>query len=135
MENSKQEKKYLRSIKRLLPATSNTKKKIIGMVKNALSARCSESPEKDISEIIKDFGSPEDVAASYIEDMGTSEILKGFRKRKTIINIIIAGIAGVLVFTALALTIALIDVHNAAEDFKNGHFEIATVTIEEQQTD
>ena len=135
MQDSKQIRKYLHNIKRLLPATANVRNKIVDMIRNALLAKSLEAPEKDISEIIKDFGSPEEVAASYIEEMGTAEILKGFGKKNRILTIITVGVIGVFILIALALTIALIDAHNIAEKSQNAHIEITTKTIDEHQLD
>ncbi len=135
MHDSKQLKKFIHSIKRLLPASADAKEKIIDMIRDALSEKSLEAPEKDISEIIKEFGSPEDVAASYIEELGTAEILMGFRKRKNILTIITTGVVGFLILIALTLTIALIDAHNIAKKYENAHVEITTTIIDEHQLD
>jgi hypothetical protein len=50
--------------------------------------------------VVAHFGSPEDIAAAYIETMKTSEILKKLRIRK----VALSAIAIVLAFMAVTCT-------------------------------
>ncbi len=127
LKEAKEIKRYLREINRLLPATSQVRKKIKAMISENLNNRINESPNKDISKVIEEFGTPDTVAASYIEEMGTAEILKGYQKRKTIITIVTVGVTAALLTIIVGLALAVADAHKS----NNGYYHIETSVSEE----
>lgn len=127
LKEAKEIKRYLREINRMLPATCQVKKKIKAMISENLNNRINESPNKDISKVIEEFGTPDTVAASYIEEMGTAEILKGYQKRKTIITIVTVGVAAALLTIIVGLALAVADAHKS----NNGYYNIETSVSEE----
>ena len=67
---------------------------------NETSLFLQDHPEADYNAVVAHFGSPEDIAAAYIETMKTSEILKKLRIRK----VALSAIAIVLTFMAVTCT-------------------------------
>ncbi len=123
MKKSRILKKYLRKVNDSLPASHKEKQKISEMINESLEAQISENPDKDITSILTEFGSPSDVAAAYINEMGISEILAGFRVRKKIIRTVSLFFLSLLLACCIYLLILYIDIHHAVRGY-------STVTIE-----
>lgn len=129
MDNERLVKKYLRKIKRLLPACRKDKSDIINMIKDNLEIKTADNSSKDISEIIEEFGAPSDVAAAYIEQMGTAQIIERFAFRKKIVMAVLFLVIGILFIWGIYVTAIFIDAHNTIHhDPGNDTYTIETIS-------
>ena len=104
MIHNRSAKKYLRRVRGMLPGSLGMKKQIMVQITNELSLYLEEQPEVDYKGLLHRFGEPEVIAASYIESMGTADILKKLRIRKWVMSAIAVALA--LVVLAWSTTVA-----------------------------
>ena len=122
MIHNRSVKKYLRRVRETLPCSGKMKKCIMEQICNEISLFLEEQPKADYNAMISRFGEPETIAASYVENMGTAEILKQLRIRKRILSIVAILLIFILVTWATAVTIEIQDNHSASTGY-------ATTTI------
>ena len=129
MDKERMIKRYLRKIRSILPACRKDKREIINMIKDILDMKIADNPSKDISEIIEEFGAPSDVAAAYIEQMGTAQIIERFAFRKKIVMAVLFLAIGILFIWGIYVTAVFIDAHNTIHhDSGNDIYTIETIS-------
>ena len=82
-------------------------------LESSIDSFLSDEPSADFNAIQQRFGTPEEVAASRIENSGTAEVLKAIRIRKKIVLAVIAALCAALVLFAAALIRETVDYHDA----------------------
>lgn len=80
--------RYLREVRILLPCSRKRKNDISARFRASVEDYCSDHPDADIAQIRKHFGAPEDIAAAYVENEGTAEILSALLLRKRAMAIV-----------------------------------------------
>lgn len=113
-------RKYIRQVRSMLPGTVGKKNIILNKVREEVFAYLEENPQATDKDLQQRFGTPEDIASSYIETMGTPEIMEKFRIRKWILF----SIATLLIFIALVWSAVVIYavIENERDDF--GRIEV-----------
>lgn len=99
---------YRRKVLRLLPCAKRQKREIISGFDAALNDYIGAHPNADLAEMEAHFGSPETVAASYVESAGTAELLRSLNTRRKLTALIVAVLMLILVFWAGFITRAAI---------------------------
>lgn len=122
--NNKSARRYRRKVLNLLPCTRHQKQKIISQFDASLSDYIESNPDIDFVDLEDHFGSPEAIAASYVESAGTAEILQSLCIRKRIVLVISLVLAVLLISWAATVTWSMVKFNNAV----NGY------TIESAQT-
>ena len=84
-------KKYIKYVKKIIPIHSKDKKKFIQLLTQKIIEFSNEHDSCSYQDIVDEFGSPNEVAGSYIETLDSDEIIKKLNKKK-IINIFISVI-------------------------------------------
>ena len=84
-------KKYIKYVKKIIPIHSKDKKEFIQLLTQKIIEFSNTQPNCTYQNIIDEFGSPNEVAGSYIETLNSDEIIKKLNKKK-IINIFISVI-------------------------------------------
>lgn len=82
---------YLKKISKHIPKNYPNKNKLLGIIRQNINEFLSEYPESTMDNIIKEFGTPTELAASFIEEMSESDLAKTLQKKQKIL--VIAGIA------------------------------------------
>ncbi len=108
MIHNRSAKKYLRRVRGMLPCSRKMKKRIIEQICGEVSLFLEDHPEADYNSMISRFGEPESIAASYVEGMGTAEILSKFRIRKQIVRAVAIVLAIIMLIWASTVTCAII---------------------------
>lgn len=103
-------KRYYKAIYSWLPCSRKLKKQIIGQIQNCVEDYLAQNPDTDIAQLKKHFGDPQAIAATYVENIGTAEILKDLRIRKRIVRIVASIMAAVLIMWAGVVVWAAVDV-------------------------
>ena len=78
---------YYRQIAGWLPCGGTCKKKIMERIRVNVEGYLSESPDADLEEIQKRFGEPREIAAAYVSDMDTGELLRALRVRRRVLAV------------------------------------------------
>lgn len=103
----------------------------MGTIEEAVCTYLIENPTADLQAIQQHFGTPQQIAAAYIEEISTPELMKKFNVRKTVIAIICAAVALALLMWCATLAAALIENHIAV----NGYIETSPIIeIETEET-
>ena len=84
-------KKYIKYVKKIIPIHSKDKKEFIQLLTQKIIEFSNEHDSCSYQDIVDEFGSPNEVAGSYIETLDSDEIIKKLNKKK-IINIFISVI-------------------------------------------
>lgn len=95
---NKSVKKYLRRVRGWLPCTRRMKNDIMARIEDSLLSWAQENPGCTYPKIEAHFGKPEKIAADYVDNLETAELLKNLHIKKKIVTVV----------TAVAVTIALI---------------------------
>ena len=88
---NKEIKKYIKYVKKIIPFYSKDKKEFLKLLTQKIIEFSNTQPNCTYQNIIDEFGSPNEVAGSYIETLDSDEIIKKLNKKK-IINIFISVI-------------------------------------------
>ena len=81
-------RRYLREVRRRLPCSGKLKHRVIQELETSLVTFQAENPNSDYNALIARFGTPSQIAATYIEDMNTTELFKNIRLKRTIVKIV-----------------------------------------------
>lgn len=124
LKNDRVLRRYYRQVRQMLPCSHKMKKKVGEQLQCSVESYIAEHPEADGEQIVAFFGSPESIAASYVESAGTAEILSGLRIRKRIFALLTAAIVAALLLWATAVTLATVKLEREGAGY-------VVVTIEE----
>ena len=94
-------KKYINEIKKIIPINSKDKKDFLKMMEQRILESSNLENKCDYDNIVKEFGKPNEVAASYIEEIDTDTILKILKRKqyiKCLISILIIAIILISIF-------------------------------------
>ena len=88
---------YFRSIRSYLSCPWKQKKQIIRELKTNVTAFLKENPKANFEVIASHFGSPQQIASTYLSDLTDAELLHKLQIRKKIFAIIACVMAAILV--------------------------------------
>ena len=125
-------RRYCRAVGSYLPCSPRQKREILLGLRQRLEDHCAEHPEsaEDLETV---FGTPQAVAAAYIDDMDTGELLAALRQRGCRVGIVSNKPDATVQRLALAIwltacIISAIDLHKAAHEEWNETY----VTVEKR---
>lgn len=111
----KEIEKYLSEIQNNLVGNSKAKKNIIEEISGSVYDFAEAKGINDISEIYEHFGTPEEMAQTYLSQADPKKIAKAVRIKKAIV----IGVIVALVLVAASLLISLMDAHKSYNNEKN----------------
>lgn len=104
---------YLRAVRRALRCPGRQGKQLLRQLSEDIEEYCEEHPDATEEELCRRFGTPEDVAADFVEDLGGSIAVNIQRRRNRIVTAVIV----VLVLVAGAVTARQIWIQQLLLDF------------------
>ena len=126
-DNKKLLYRYLRDIKVLLPISSKESKQFLKSFKEKIFLSIENKEWHDYNQLLEFFGTPSDIASSYLSELEFGEVLNQIKKRKIIIYVIYASITTVLLAFCIGIYNLNIKYNNLAEGILNLHME-TTIT-------
>ena len=123
----KELKKYYHNIQRALPGSLRQKRKLMQDIQCAVSGYLQKDPEANMETITDHFGTPQQIADTYLAEMSPQSLQKQLNVRRWIIGIMAAAAACALLLWGIAVGIALVNEFNAAD----GYIETHPLVIEE----
>lgn len=93
--------RYLRAVRKALHCPGRQGKQLLRQLSEDIEEYCEEHPDATEEELCRRFGTPEDVAADFAEDLGGSIAVNIQRRRNRIVTAVIV----VLVLVAGAVTV------------------------------
>ncbi len=100
--------RYLWKVRGELPGNRRQKKQILSRVESSVRDFVTENPHADYAAITQRFGTPQQIAASCIEEMDAQELTLQLRIRKTIVRIVAATALVLVLLWAGVVVTALI---------------------------
>lgn len=107
--------RYCRAVGSYLPCSLRQKREILLGLRQRLEDHCAEHPES-AEDLEAAFGTPQAVAAAYIDDMDTGELLAALRHRRRVLRLVGVGLLAALAIWLTACIISAIDLHKAAHE-------------------
>lgn len=120
-------RRYCRAVGSYLPCSRRQKREILQGLRQRLEDCCAEHPE-GTENFEAFFGTPQAVAAAYIDDMDTGELLAALRQRRRVLRLVGAGLLAALAVWLTTCIISAIDLHKAAHEGWNETY----VTVEKR---
>lgn len=105
--------RYCRAVGSYLPCSRRQKRQILWDLRQRLAEYCGEHPNGATLE--ENFGTPQQVAAGYVDDMDTTELLHALRYRRRVTTIVVAGVLTALAVFAVALYMQVHDFHESMD--------------------
>lgn len=99
----KELKQYYRQIGGWLPCGGRLKKQMMSNIRSTVEGYRDEHPEADFAAIQTHFGTPQQIAASFVDEMGTEELLYKLRVRNRIIKIVLLCVCAVVAIYGLSV--------------------------------
>ena len=122
-------RRYCRAVGSYLPCSRRQKREILQGLRQRLEDCCAEHPEGTES-FEAFFGTPQAVAAAYIDDMDTGELLAALRQRRRVLRLVGAGLLAALAVWLTTCIISAIDLHDATHGWNET--KIIVISGEEQ---
>lgn len=104
-------RRYCRAVGSYLPCARRQKRQLLRELRQRLEEYRDEHPDETSPE--ERFGTPQQVAAGYVDDMDTTELLQALRYRRRVITAVVSGILAALAVLTVALCMQLYDYHRA----------------------
>jgi hypothetical protein len=120
---------YYREIRSWLPCSRKQKDLILSRFRDSVQAYLEENPAADFDQIRAHFGTPELIAGTYVEELGTAELLRSLRVRRRIVAIVAGTALVVLLIWICAVGWAITKLNAQA----NGHI-VDEIVIPKQTT-
>lgn len=111
---NKEIKKYLRRVRAWLPCTTKRKRVILQSLREDISLFSQDQPNPSFDDLLQRFGTPQQIASAFVDEMGSMELLRDLRVRRRVITIAIVAAMTVILIWAIAVGIALIDEQNSS---------------------
>ncbi len=109
-KRQRQVNRYVRAVGSYLPCAGKHKKQLLTALRSEAEAYCAETRDADLE---ARFGTPQQVAAAYVDAMSTQELLAALRRRRQVLTILIAAVLTALLQWVAALCVSLYDYHQA----------------------
>lgn len=106
-DRNRQLKQYYRAIRNWLPGSAKQNKLILEKICDRIDAYAEENPEAGVDEIKQRFGTPRQIAAACVDEMGMEELLDHLRTRKKVSGIIRNVVICLLVVMALLVALSI----------------------------
>lgn len=109
---------YLKKIAAALTCQNNTKKALLRIVKNDIEAFLLEHPDATEQELIRQFGTPDELAESYLDSLDSSEVCMQIEKNGSVKKMLIScscAIIGILLLLVIGIKGYLFFHHANAE--------------------
>lgn len=103
-------RRYCREIRGWLPCTRKAKRKIMDKIENVISE---SEGELTYGQLVERFGTPQQIASAYVDEMGTIELLNDLRIKRKIVRAVAVSCAIALVMWAGCIAAALANDYNA----------------------
>lgn len=124
-KHNKELLRYYRDIKQWLPCSHGRKKRILSDIQQTVNGYLAEHPGTDMQAILQRLGTPHQIASTYIDEMGTLELLQHLRQNRKIRKIVIISLSALVAAWVIALTIT---VASAVNSF-SGYIDPGYITI------
>ena len=100
-------KTYCRNISRELYCPLAVKRQIMAAIRENIAAYLEENPDAGFEDVLKHFGTPQQIALSYIGEMDMPELVRRLNTRRSVLTVLCSalGIGVLLLLVALVVVV------------------------------
>ncbi len=109
-------RRYLRLVRSWLPCSGKMKREIMQKIRIQAETFVAENPNADYAALEARFGTPKQIASSYVDEMGTDQLLEHLRIRKNILRIVTFGVLAIVLIWISVVSMAYYQTMNERED-------------------
>lgn len=124
--HSRAVRRYLRETRGWLPCSWKLKREILNRIESTVREYVVDNPNVSYEGLTERFGIPQQIAATYVEEMGTDELLRDLRIRRKIVKIVAATAAVVICLWAGLVIASYVDHRKDV----NGYATVEIIEIE-----
>ena len=99
----KELKSYYRQVATWLPCGGRLKKQLMNSITATVDGYLAEHPEADFAALQARFGTPQQIASAFVDEMETDELLNALRVRRRIVKIVLLCAAAAVAIWAIAV--------------------------------
>lgn len=99
---------YYRQVASWLPCGGRLKKQLMGNIKATVGGYLADHPEADFAALQAHFGTPQQIAIAFVEEMETEELLRSLHIRRKVVTILLSCVIAIVAIWGISVTIMLI---------------------------
>lgn len=99
----KELKKYYRQVASWLPCGGRLKKKLMTNIAATVDEYLAVRPEADFAALQAHFGTPRQIAAAFVDELETYELLNALHTRRKIVKIVLSCAVAVVAIWGIAV--------------------------------
>lgn len=113
-------RRYYRKVRSWLPG-GKMRRYVMTQIRETVQEFAQEHPDADVAAIQAQLGTPQEIAAAYVENMETAAVLKGLRIRRRVLFAVCATMLAILISWTVLVTV---ETARAREADERSHVEI-----------
>ena len=113
-------RRYYRKVQSWLPG-GKMRRYVMTQIRETVQEFVQEHPDADGAAIQAQLGTPQEIAAAYVENMETAAVLKGLRIRRRVLFAVCATMLAILISWTVLVTV---ETARAREADERSHVEI-----------
>ena len=108
-------RRYYRKVRSWLPG-GKMRRYVMTQIRETVQEFVQEHPEADVAAIQAQLGTPQEIAAAYVENMETAAVLKGLRIRRRVLFAVCVTTLAILISWVALVTIVTVRDRNSIGD-------------------
>ncbi len=108
-------RRYYRKVRSWLPG-GKMRRYVMTQIRETVQEFVQEHPDADVAAIQAQLGTPQEIAAAYVENMETAAVLKGLRIRRRVLFAVCATTLAILISWVALVTIVTVQDRNSIGD-------------------
>lgn len=108
-------RRYYRKVRSWLPG-GKMRGYVMTQIRETVQEFVQEHPDADVAAIQAQLGTPQEIAAAYVENMETAAVLKGLRIRRRVLFAVCATMLAILISWTVLVTIVTVRDRNSIGD-------------------
>lgn len=113
-------RRYYRKVRSWLSG-GKMRRYVMTQIRETVQEFVQEHPDADVAAIQAQLGTPQEIAAAYVENMETAAVLKGLRIRRRVLFAVCAKMLAILISWTVLVTV---ETARAREADERSHVEI-----------
>ncbi len=113
---NKAAKRYLRQVRAWIPVGGQMKRQILDMVQSNLQEYLEECPDAQWNDLVRRFGTPQQIASAQVEEMEAGELLQNLRIRRRVVTIAVCTALAVVLMWASMVSAAYLEFGRGIEN-------------------
>ena len=108
-------RRYYRKVRSWQPG-GKMRRYVMTQIRETVQEFVQEHPDADVAAIQAQLGTPQEIAAAYVENMETAAVLKGLRIRRRVLFAVCATMLAILISWTVLVTIVTVRDRNSIGD-------------------